>query len=783
MTGPATHSTNLLDVPLVEYQRSIAVTRIILLMLSIVFWLIVAGHWFDVASLQTSKWTPVLIVAVISTLVTWLTLTHSSTRAIQRYHSLGLLLPLFSIFVVYQNGYLPITFAPIVILLTQTLYRGPGSRILPYLVWLCWSLALYMSPVKEGQPFALRLMAVTLVIIPIADQLLRKENWERNTKDELFRLLLGLGIPILSILALQQFADDANVVPAFGSLLLFISAYVLTSKDIYQNRFVRLGLASTIFSAYWFSVAQNGVLPTPLVGGFVLISFLLLPAFEALFFSLGLIALSQLPLLELDSGALDFAPAPFFLRHIIVTFMLVFALYVLFTTREQEITPDDTQVPIFGGLLIATSAIVVLSLIQIDSTTAALTSTLQEGLGRWLVTNTLIWLFITWMSSVYLRNQTRIKLTVTKLAQARRSLEEQLERQREMFAVISHELRTPAASLSMMLHERTNRGEKDNEQTQMMNLSDHLVSVLDDLRQVVQPEQPGQCELKNENLFELVEQTVNSLAATLSSRHQRISLSTCGELPKFLLVDRKLIRQLVTNLVKNASVHSGASEISVQLTGEVQGDNASIQLDIEDNGSGLDESMQQRLFQPFARGATDADGTGLGLYICKQLAQLMGGELSYQPREGGGSRFSLKLSAQVARADAIKPHQTSELRDSVNGKRVLLAEDNKTIQMITAKMLERAGAHITLAENGKAALDLYQHTPEAFDLVLTDIMMPQMDGYQLTHELRALGCTLPIIGVTAATIGDEREQLLKHGATQVVAKPITMDALQRALKA
>lgn len=148
-----------------------------------------------------------------------------------------------------------------------------------------------------------------------------------------------------------------------------------------------------------------------------------------------------------------------------------------------------------------------------------------------------------------------------------------------------------------------------------------------------------------------------------------------------------------------------------------------------------------------------------------------------------GNRFSLELSAQVATADAIKPHQTSELRDSVNGKRVLLAEDNKTIQMITAKMLERGGAHITLSVNGKAALDLYQHTPEAFDLILTDIMMPQMDGYQLTPELRTLDCTLPIIGVTAATIGDQREQLLKHGATQVVGKPITMDALQRALQA
>lgn len=98
-------------------------------------------------------------------------------------------------------------------------------------------------------------------------------------------------------------------------------------------------------------------------------------------------------------------------------------------------------------------------------------------------------------------------------------------------------------------------------------------------------------------------------------------------------------------------------------------------------------------------------------------------------------------------------------------------------------MLENAGASLTLAENGQAALELYQHTPDAFDLIITDIMMPQMDGYEFTRELRALGCRLPIIGVTAATIGTESKQLLEQGATQVISKPISMKSLQLALQA
>lgn len=767
----------------IEYQRSLPVVRVTLWLLSGIFWLIIASTVFGLQLLNTINVLPVVAVAAATTLAAHSLRTAQGSGRAVRYLPLGLVLPFLAIPVAYQNGYLPATFAPIVMVLTQSVYRGRGSKLLPYFIWTCWSLAIFLSSIKEGQPFALRLMLVTLIFIPITDVLLRQEKWESNTKDKLLAYVLAMGMFVASVLAIYQLLLGSPHLPPLISLVVFGMSYWLISNGQFRKPGYRLAVAVALFGAYWFAVSQNGLLPVTLVAGYILFSFLLLPAFEALFFSLGLTTLSLLPLLTLEASSLDFAPAPFFLRHFSVTLILIFALYNLFRVREQEIGYQLSPTPVIKGMLSATGIVGLLALIGYLTNARGINLELNTVLGGWLINGTLIWLFVTWLSAVYLRNQQSLKQTVTELEASKAGLEQQLDRQRHMFAVISHELRTPAAALSMLLHERAQSAPEDTGQMKSIELADHLVDVLNDLRQVAQPDQIKFVELKRANLFELLERATGSLAAILKERNQRLSLNTSGTLPQTLLLDRQHIRQIVTNLVKNASVHSGASEIQVVIHSDQNDQQADIRISISDNGRGLDPTMQDRLFEAFARGKTDADGTGLGLYICQQLAQQMGGDLKYQPRDGGGSCFSLEFSAQIPSDETLEIEQADQLQDRVKGKRVLLAEDNKTIQMITTKMLERAGATTTVADDGKSALKLYTSTPEAFDLILTDIMMPQMDGYELTRELRALGCTLPIIGITAATIGEEREQLLEHGATQVVAKPITMDALQLALQA
>ena len=767
----------------VEYQRSIPVIRVIIWFWALICWLVVASNILELSFLKTANPTPVLVVAVVTTFFAIKLIRQIQYGGDFRYKYLGPLLAILCVPVAYQNGYLPVTFAPLLMILSQCLYRGKGSKLFPYVIWFSWSVAVFLSPIKEGQAFAFRLLLITLFLIPVTDVLLRRYTWEHDTKTRLLLGVLAMGMAIAALLGVQQFLFGDNYFPALVSLATFAACYGVVSSDQLNGTKSRLAVAIGIFGAYWFAVAENGVLPIPLLAAFIFLTFLLLPAFEALFFGLGLTALSLLPLLALDTNSLDFAPAPFFTRHFAVTLVLIFALYSLFRSREHELGYLPEATPISKGMLSATTVVGFLALIEYLTGALNLTFGLNAQIGSWLISGILIWLLVTWLSSVYLRNQQSLKRSVRELASSREDLEKQLDRQRHLFAVISHELRTPAAALSMLLHDRLQSEPDDKTQSECVQLADHLVDVLSDLRQVAQPDQVRIAELKPTNLFELVERTTSSLTAILHERNQKISIKTQGTLPHTLLFDRQNVRQIVTNLVKNASLHSGGTEIQIDIHSDQSAQQVDVQLTISDNGRGLDPSMQASLYEAFARGNTDADGTGLGLFICKQLAEQMGGELRYQPRNGGGSSFILQFSAELPNEETLQRLQPKELPDNVKGKRVLLAEDNKTIQMVTAKMLERAGVTTTLAHDGKTALELYASTPQAFDLILTDIMMPQMDGYQLTRELRELGCNLPIIGITAATIGDERERLLEQGATQVVAKPLTMHSLQLALQA
>lgn len=766
-----------------EYQRSLPVVRVILWLLSAICGLVLVNQVFGLKILTTSHTFPVAVFTLAISIAAYLLQRTPESGETKWYKLTAVLLAALATPVLFQNGYLPATFTPISIVVFQCLYRGRWSKLLPYAVWACWSLAVYLSPVKEGQPFALRLMLITLILIPVTDLLLRKADWETNTKDKLFSYVLAMGTLACMVFAIHQFVLGENAIPALVSLAVFAASLWIVSIRKLTQPSLRILAAVFVFGTYWFSVSQNGVLPVTAVAALILFSFLLLPTFEALFFSLGLTALSLLPLLTLGASSLDFAPAPFFARHFSITLILIFALYQLFRMREQEAGYQHQPTPIIKSMLSATGVVAVLALIGYLTNSRAIKLELNTEFGGWLISGALVWLVVTWLSAVYLRNQQTLQQTVADLAASKETLEQQLDRQRHMFAVISHELRTPAAALSMLLHERAHAAPEDKDRSKSVELADHLVDVLNDLRQVAQPDQIKNAVLKPTNLFQLVERVTGSLAAILKERNQRLYINAHGTLSHSMLLDRQHIRQIITNLVKNASIHSGASEIWVDIHSAQAGQRANVRISISDNGCGMDPSMQNRLFEAFARGKTDADGTGLGLFICQQLAQLMGGALKYQPGDGGGSCFTLEFSAQVPSEESLEIEHPQQLQNKVKGKRVLLAEDNKTIQMITAKMLERFGATITLADDGQSALELYRKTPEAFDLILTDIMMPLMDGYELTRELRALGCTLPIIGITAATIGEERERLLEHGATQVVAKPITMNALQLALEA
>ena len=230
----------------------------------------------------------------------------------------------------------------------------------------------------------------------------------------------------------------------------------------------------------------------------------------------------------------------------------------------------------------------------------------------------------------------------------------------------------------------------------------------------------------------------------------------------------------------------------------IEGDDgqAKMQFDVTDTGIGIAPDQMARLFQPFAQGDVSTSrkfgGTGLGLVISKRLAEILGGDIAVRSAVGEGSTFSLTVAAGPLQ----EVRMITEMAEAVNhtrpasqppgdasvelGCRLLLAEDGPDNQRLISLLLRKAGAEVELAENGRIALDLAlaaRREGRGFDLILMDMQMPVMDGYEATRQLRAEGCTAPIIALTAHAMAGDRERCLQAGCDDYISKPVERTSL------
>lgn len=346
------------------------------------------------------------------------------------------------------------------------------------------------------------------------------------------------------------------------------------------------------------------------------------------------------------------------------------------------------------------------------------------------------------------------------------------ERQKQMYAVIGHELRTPAASLQMMLDD-LEEGEILDPHLVGSNI-EHLLGVIDTLRAVAQPERMAQAEFKNVLIDELLSSMVSNLSGLAARSGVELTADLSNLTGESVHIQSSLVRQVVANLIKNAIIHSGGNKVQLSASGELKGDcTKALTIRISDNGRGIAETEVDKLFEAYQRGDTSADGTGLGLFVCKEIVTMMGGDLRYETSEQGGAEFVIELLVNLSSQNNETPVL---IENPLEGMRVLMAEDNNVIQMLTAKMLKKQGATVVVNSDGQQALDAYAEG--AFDLVMSDIFMPELDGYGLVKGLRERGYTGPIVGLTAATIGTETDLMLEAGADIVISKPIELRKLQ-----
>jgi CheY-like chemotaxis protein len=199
-----------------------------------------------------------------------------------------------------------------------------------------------------------------------------------------------------------------------------------------------------------------------------------------------------------------------------------------------------------------------------------------------------------------------------------------------------------------------------------------------------------------------------------------------------------------------------------------------LRFEVEDTGVGIPQAAQAGLFERFHQGDSSTTrrfgGSGLGLAITRRLAQMMGGEVGFTSFDGKGSTFWMEIEAPATDAPAI---QIAPSAGMLNGLRILVVDDNATHRMIASKILEIVGAEVSAAESG--VLGVAAATAKAFDLVLMDVQMPDIDGLEATRRIRALGGPLgavPIIALTANALSHQRASYVVAGMDGMVAKPI-----------
>jgi CheY-like chemotaxis protein len=272
------------------------------------------------------------------------------------------------------------------------------------------------------------------------------------------------------------------------------------------------------------------------------------------------------------------------------------------------------------------------------------------------------------------------------------------------------------------------------------------------------------------------------------------TLSHSPRLPQTIRSDPTRLRQILVNLLSNAVKFTpkGAVRLEVEWLGAAS--EPLVVFSVRDTGIGMEPHELARLFVPFTQ-ADDSTtrrfgGTGLGLAISKRLAELLGGWIEVESRPGQGSCFTLRLrvdaaSSAPAPAPATTPSlmltndQAMDLR-RLEGVRLLLAEDTPANQRLIAMMLRLTGAEVETADNGRIAVDKSSAASAAnrpFDVVLMDMQMPEMDGYQATAELRRAGFTGVIVALTAHALSGERDRCLAAGCDDYLAKPIDRHTL------
>ena len=373
----------------------------------------------------------------------------------------------------------------------------------------------------------------------------------------------------------------------------------------------------------------------------------------------------------------------------------------------------------------------------------------------------------------------------------------------EFLANMSHEIRTPMTSIIGFVDLLADHGDgqpnapsRDEAVETIRRNARHLLSLINDVLDLSKIE-AGQMRMDRQRIrtLDLVQDALRLMDERARQKGIALRLVMDGDVPESISTDPTRLRQVLINLLGNAVKFTDQGAVTLTMR-RIDNSEDKLAFEIADTGIGMTPEQLSRLYQPFVQADSSTTrrygGTGLGLAITRRCIDIMGGTISARSAPGSGTTFiftidtgdlagvpaaRLRNSEQREGSDVL--HLPSAVRQPLSGVRVLLAEDGIDNQRLIRFHLERAGAHVEIVDNGAKAIERVQDSSRLsrHDVILMDMQMPVMDGYEAVRRLTAAGERMPIIALTAHAMPGDREKCIEAGCHDYLCKPVDARAL------